>query len=897
MADSHDSPSGTELDAAAPASVPFRAPERGASRVDDERLTEIFANAPALIAVLRGPDHVFELANPPYLRLLGGRDVVGRPVREAVPEVAEQGFLALLDGVYQSGEPFVAVEMPMQLRVISGAPPEERFFNFVYQPLRDGDGRVDGILGHGVDITDLVVARRIAEEQAAELEASADELKTAGARLAEEARERERTLDQARRLQRLTALLNQAVSPEAVADVILEGGLAATGADAASLAILRAEAGQFEIVRTAGYGKELADRYRTFPLEPGRPVSEAVLRREIMLVDSPEAWRERFPGAPEDLVRLGYQAFGAVPVASGERTIAVLSFSFRVPQEFDEATRTFLATLGEQCGLALERARLHAAELHNAERLASLLETIQDPFAAFDRELRFTYVNPQAEKLLGKTSAEVMGRRMDELFADAAQSPMYAGIHETVRTGERTEVEGFSPVIGRWVEARIYPAPDGVSLVFQDVTERRRREEAASLLAEASRALSASLDYATTLRAVAQAAVPALGDWCAVDILANPGAEGPPEMERVAIFHRDAAKLALAEEFTSLYPTDWSGEQGSAGVLKTGTPVMVPRITDEMLAAGARDAEHLAMLRLLQFSAFIIVPLVARGRTVGVLTLCMTESGRGYDEADLRVAEDLAHRAAIAVDNARLFRDAERARAEAEAANRAKSEFLAVMSHELRTPLNAIGGYTELLAMGIRGAVTPEQATDLERIRRSQQHLLGLINEVLNYAKLETGTVHYDVGDVDAPGAVAEVESLVLPQAQSRRHTLVAECDAGVVVRADPEKLRQILLNVVSNAVRFTPEGGRITIGARTGGDAVAEITVADTGIGIPEDKLEAIFEPFVQVGRGLNTPGEGTGLGLAISRDLARGMGGDLVARSTPGEGSVFTLTLPAGG
>jgi PAS domain S-box-containing protein len=868
-----------------------------APRADDERLTEIFASAPALIAVLRGPDHVFELANPPYLRLLGHRDIVGKPVRDAVPEVAEQGFLALLDGVYRSGEPFVAVEMPMQLRAAPDAPHEERFFNFVYQPLRGADGRVDGILGHGVDITDLVVARRIAEEQAAELEASADELKTAGARLAEEARERERTLDQARRLQRLTALLNQAVSPEAVADVILEGGLAATGADAASLAMLRAEARQFEIVRTAGYGKELAERYRTFPLEPGRPVSEAVLRREIMLVDSPEAWRERFPRAPEDLVRLGYQAFGAVPVASGERTIAVLSFSFRARQEFDEATRTFLATLGEQCGLALERARLHAAELHNAERLAALLETIQDPFAAFDRELRFTYVNPQAEQLLGKPAAELMGHRMDEVFAGAPHSPMYAGIHQTVRTGERTQVEGFSPVIGRWVEARIYPAPDGVSLVFQDVTGRRRREDAASLLAEASRALSASLDYAATLRAVAEAAVPALGDWCAVDVVLNPGADGPPDVERVAIFHRDAAQLALAEEFTALYPTDWSGEQGSAGVLKTGTPMLVPRVTDEMLAAGARDAEHLAMMRLLQFSAIISVPLVARGRTLGVLTLCMTESGRGYDEADLRVAEDLAHRAAIAVDNARLFRDAERARAEAEAANLAKSEFLAVMSHELRTPLNAIGGYTELLAMGIRGAVTPEQATDLERIRRSQQHLLGLINEVLNYAKLETGTVHYDIGDVDAPAAVAEVEALVLPQAQARRHTLLTECDAGVVVRADPEKLRQVLLNVVSNAVRFTPEGGRITIGARTRGDSVAEITVADTGIGIAEDKLEAIFEPFVQVGRGLNTPGEGTGLGLAISRDLARGMGGDLVARSTPGVGSLFTLTLPAGG
>jgi PAS domain S-box-containing protein len=822
---------------------------------------------------------------------------MGRPVREVVPEVAEAGFLELLDTVYRTGETFVGRELPMQLRALPGGVAEQRYFNFVYQPLRDTQGRVDGILGHGVDITDLVNARRTAEAQAAELEASADELKTAGARLAAEAAAAERTIDQARRLQRLTALLNQAVSPERVADVILEGGLAATGADAGSLALFRADPGEFEIVRTAGYMKHVAERYRAFPLVPGRPLSDAVLSRETILVHSPEDWRTRYPGAGEDLTRLGYQAFAAVPVAGGGRVFAALSFSFREPQVFDEATGTFLATLGEQCALALERARLHEAELRTAERLAALLETIQDPFAAFDRELRFTYVNPQAEALLGRAAADLVGRRVEEV-TDTEGSPVYHAIRRTAESGERTQVEGFSPMVGRWVEARIFPAPDGVSLVFQDITERRRREHAAALLAQASSVLSASLDYSAKLAAVAQAAVPGLGDWCAVDVVANPGGEGPPQVERVAIYHRDADRMALAEELAALYPTDWTADRGTAGVLKTGIPLMIPRITDEMLAAGAQDPEHLALMRLLRFSAIIIVPLVARGRTLGVLTLCMTESGRTYDDADLQVAQDLAHRAAIAVDNARLFRDAERARAEAEAANRSKSQFLATMSHELRTPLNAIGGYTELMAMGIRGPVTPQQEDDLERIRRSQQHLLGLINEVLNYAKLETGSVRYDIGEVGAAGAIAEVESLILPQARAKAISLDTDCDSRTMVLADPEKLRQILLNLVSNSVRFTPHGGRITLRGRTRAESApptVEFAVADTGIGIPGDKLEAVFEPFVQVGRDLNNPGEGTGLGLAISRDLARGMGGDLVARSKPGEGSVFTLTLPA--
>jgi signal transduction histidine kinase len=236
------------------------------------------------------------------------------------------------------------------------------------------------------------------------------------------------------------------------------------------------------------------------------------------------------------------------------------------------------------------------------------------------------------------------------------------------------------------------------------------------------------------------------------------------------------------------------------------------------------------------------------------------------------------------------------ARQQAEDANRAKSEFLAVMSHELRTPLNAIAGYAELLELGVRGPITPEQREDLERIRRSQRHLLGLINEVLNYAKLETGTVRFEVAEVDVADAVRSVESLVLPQMREKALEFdTARCrEPRLTVRADRDKLQQVLVNLLSNAIKFTDPGGRITLSAERRGALVA-LVVRDTGVGIAPDKLEAIFEPFVQVGRALNSPGEGTGLGLAISRDLARGMGGDLTAESEVGRGSTFTLTVPA--
>jgi signal transduction histidine kinase/PAS domain-containing protein len=714
----------------------------------------------------------------------------------------------------------------------------------------------------------------------------------------------ERAAERARRLQQLTARLNEAVSREQIADVILQGGLAAVAADAGALAVVHRDAdgrpARFDIIRTTGYDPETVARYRTFLVERGRPLSDAVLRRETILIGTPEEWQTARSGVQEDLTAGGFRAFAAIPIVVGERALAALSFSFRESQQFDDASRTFLATLGEQCALAFERARLHEAELRLVERNAALLETIEDAFVALDRDLRFTYVNARAEAVLRRPAGELLGRRLADVFPGALDTPIGREIRQALETRRGSQIEAFSPVAAAWIEARIYPAPDGLSLVLQDVGARRRAQEAASFVAEASRLLTASLDYEATLRSVAEAAVPRLGDWCAVDIIRDPAARAwPPRLDRLAVVHQDPAKRALGAELVSRYPTDWSAEMGMAAVLRDGTPLFVPEVTEQMLVASARDADHLALIRALHFSSILVVPLVARGLTIGALTLCMTESGRHYDDADLTLVQDLAQRAAVAVDNARLYRDAERARAEAEAASRTKSQFLATMSHELRTPLNAIGGYAELMEMGIRGPVTAQQREDLERIQRSQKHLLGLINEVLNYARLETGTVSYQLADVGVFGALAEVESLILPQVRAKALVLVSGgCGPALAVRADAEKLRQVLLNLLSNAVKFTDGGGTITLGCRprdaTGERDLVEITVSDTGVGIPADKLEAIFEPFVQVGRALNSPGEGTGLGLAISRDLARGMGGELRVQSVVGEGSTFTLTLP---
>jgi signal transduction histidine kinase len=450
------------------------------------------------------------------------------------------------------------------------------------------------------------------------------------------------------------------------------------------------------------------------------------------------------------------------------------------------------------------------------------------------------------------------------------------------------------------------PAPrvdgDGAA---RRIAERERDAAEASrdrfaFMAEVSRHLAGSLDYETTLTTVAGMSLPYLGAWCIVDVCTSDecGDEG---IRRLAVLHPDPAKQALARTLYEQYPPQADDLLGAPRVIRTGKSDVVAQVSDAALSSIARDAEHLRLLRELGIGAYVIAPMVARGQVVGAITFVTTEAGRRLGDLDVILAEDLGSRAALAVDNARLHAaalDAREAAAAAqvaaEAANRAKGEFLAVMSHELRTPLNAITGYVDLMELGLHGPVTPEQHASLARIQRSQRHLMGLINGVLNYSKLEAGGVHYAVEEVVVDEVLATCEALVAPQLSARRLTMAVDgCDPALKVRADAEKLQQIVLNLLSNAIKFTEPGGRVTLACVPRIDAVA-LTVGDTGHGIAADQLERIFEPFVQVDARLARTHDGIGLGLAISRDLARGMGGDLTVESTPGAGSAFTLRLP---
>ena len=405
-------------------------------------------------------------------------------------------------------------------------------------------------------------------------------------------------------------------------------------------------------------------------------------------------------------------------------------------------------------------------------------------------------------------------------------------------------------------------------------------EDRLRLIDEASRVLASSLDYETTVAAVARLAVPKFADWAAVDVLVD------GEIRQLAIAHVDEEKVRWARELNAKYRPLPDAPTGVPKVIRTGEPDFYPRITDDLIVAGARDAEHLKILRELNFRSAMVVPMKARGSTIGALTLVSSRPDLEFDAESLALAGQLARRSAMAIDNARLYRAAL-------AANEAKANFLATMSHELRTPLTAIIGYEELLAEGISGAVTEAQKTQLNRIKVSASHLLSLIDEILLYARVEAGRESVRIEPVVVKGIVDDAIAFVAPMAADRHLVVRSEpIDPSVMMRTDGGKLRQMLLNLLSNAVKFTNRG-EIVVRVSDRGESMA-FAVKDTGIGIDREDLVHVFDPFWQVEQTTTRKIGGSGLGLSVTQRLARLLGGDVEAESEPFAGSTFTIVLP---
>jgi PAS domain S-box-containing protein len=437
----------------------------------------------------------------------------------------------------------------------------------------------------------------------------------------------------------------------------------------------------------------------------------------------------------------------------------------------------------------------------------------------------------------------------------------------------------------RWLVETGVPrfTPDGGFAGFIgsciDINERHEAEEQQRFLAGASAVLASSLDYTETLRRVCRLAVPVLADFCVVDLWVD------GRVQRVEAASADPAQAALVDELRRFAP-DPDSANGISVALRTGVPRVVNELSAEVVNASLVDPAHREVVSRLGVTAYAAVPLQAGGRVLGSILLCITRSGRRFDNADVRRAEELARRAAYAIDNARLY-------AGALEASRAKSEFLAVMSHELRTPLNAILGYTDLFLAGIPAPLPDPFRPQVERVQTAARHLLGLIEEILTFARLESGKEEVAPAPTTAAAVLEEACALVEPLALERGIGFVVHRpDPDVPLRTDARKARQVLVNLAGNAVKFT-ERGEVEISAAAEGESVL-FRVRDTGPGIAPEHHERIFEPFWQAEQGLVRRHGGSGLGLSVARQLARLMGGDVTVASEPGQGSTFTFRLP---
>jgi PAS domain S-box-containing protein len=550
-----------------------------------------------------------------------------------------------------------------------------------------------------------------------------------------------------------------------------------------------------------------------------------------------------------------------------------------------EATADDLRSTNEELNRAGRAAEIARDAAEGARlQLERVLENLPDATSVFDSEWRWTFVNPAARRILaalGVDGDRVTGKVLWDVLPQLEGTKFKT---ETLRAAQEKKVveyEEYLPELDAWLENTIVPANDMVMTFTRDITRRKREQEGAVLLSEASRVLASSLDYEKTLHTIARLAVGELADWCTVDLVQAGGS-----VRQVVVSHVDDEKIKWAKELNKRYPPDYGRPTGVGHVIRTGQPEIYPEISDEMLVAAARDQEHLAMMRDLQIRSALIVPMIARGRTLGALTLISTQKGRRYGDVDKALATELATRAAIAMDNAQLYRGAL-------AASEAKSAFLATMSHELRTPLNAIIGYQSLLKERIDGPLNASQLAQLTRIRASADHLLNLIDEVLTFSRLEAGKELVRKEDVALRAIIDDALTMIKPQVEAKGlATKVDVADARLFT--DGGKVRQIVLNLLSNAVKFT-ERGEIRVRSRLK-DGTAEISISDTGIGIAAENEERIFEPFWQVEQSSTRRAGGTGLGLTVSRSLARLVGGDVTVESKLGEGSTFTVKLPAG-
>jgi PAS domain S-box-containing protein len=706
-------------------------------------------------------------------------------------------------------------------------------------------------------------------------------------------------------LTRLTARIAHATGAEELYDAALDALAEAVGARRAAV-LLYDDRGVMRFCSSRG----LSDAYRALAEGHSPWLRDDPAPKVIVVSDAlaDPALVALYPAFRNE----GIRALAFIPLVARGILLGKFMVYWNEPHEPTENELDAFTGIADRIAYGIERLRTEEALRASHDQLQAILTGIADGVTALDASGRLIFANPAAAHLIGfdsvdellNTPSEKIVERF-EIFDESGTRvspgdlpsrqalrgetppPVVVRFRAVADGGDRWSVVSAAPVRGS--DGTVQFAIN----IFRDVTPSQEARERERFLAAVGEVLASSLDYETTLKSVARLAVPVLADWCRIDVVDADGT-----VRTLAVEHRDPDMLVRAEEMMRRFPTN-PERSGIVRVIASGEPALYPVVTDAMIDTTSEDAEYLAFLHDIGFRSLMLIPLKARGRTLAALTLVGTAQRRRYTYPDLAFAEDVARRAALAIDNARLFRQEQEARqrehsarADAEAANRAKDEFLATLSHELRTPLTAILGWSRMLTTM---SVDPQLVDDgLEAIARSAEAQARIVDDLLDVSRVITGKLRLEVVPVHLRGIVEAAVTAVRPAAEAKRIEIDVAGVDDVVVRGDADRLQQVFWNLLTNAVKFTPGGGRVTIASEQRGEQMAVI-VRDTGSGMAPGLLPFIFERFRQGDSGPTRNFGGLGLGLAIVKSLVELHGGVVSATSDgEGKGSTFTVTFP---
>jgi PAS domain S-box-containing protein len=713
-------------------------------------------------------------------------------------------------------------------------------------------------------------------------------------------------------LSELATALSVALTHQEVAEVMVERGTLALGADTCTLYRRERTGDALELIGARGVARALLDRILRITPQENQPPWLAISTGKIIWAETEREYREFYPELAQ-LVVAGprAKAFFCAPLLVENEPIGLLGMGFYVERAFSTEERAFVATFCQHCAQALLRAERLRRELEarsQAEQAQSLLVTtlrsIGDGVLVTNRDARVTFLNDVASQLTGWDEGDAINQPIQTVFQIVNEETRHTVESPVARVLKKGAVVGLANhtllLAKNGLEIPIddsaAPIRDesgnlhGAVLVFRDVSEKKRAEERRTFLANVTATLTASLDYNVTLSNLAELVVPRLADWCALEVLE----EGLPGPVQVAVAHVDPEKVAFARELGRKYPADPEARVGVPQVIRSGKAEFYGQIPAQLLRDQAKDARHLALIEQLQLRSAMVVPLRARDQVLGAMTFVYAESGRNYRVEDLEFAEEIARRASVAIDNARLYVAEQNARQSADIANRAKDEFLATVSHELRTPLNAILGWAKLLVGSDLDDGKRERAA--ETIERNAVAMAQLIEDLIDVSRIVSGKMRIETRPVDLGAVVGAALESARPSIEAKgiRLTCKLEPQPGEV-RGDPSRLQQVVWNLLSNAVKFSERGGRIDLELRRDGDTL-ELRVEDNGRGIAAQFLAHVFDRFRQADGRITRSYGGLGLGLSISRDIVQLHGGEIHVQSRgEGLGATFVVRLPA--